>query len=210
MDTSWFKEQLQGRRKELLQHQSSHDRTERQDELSNYDNHPADNATELFEREKDEALFNHAEKALHDIEDALEKKSIMAHMHMRKKTGAAIPEERLRAYPEARTVASTKQNGIPSDRPVEEDVLGGFEAYNNDHDERETEFDGEDAYQQVARFNDTSVEYEEETGDTDLYGANGVESFEGFLSTGIDGYHGPDSVHVEQNEHYQAYRQRNQ
>lgn len=209
MDTTWFKEQLQQRRKELLQHQSSHDRTERQDELSNYDNHPADNGTELFEREKDEALFNHAEKALHDIEDALEKIDNGTY-GICEKTGEAIPEERLRAYPEARTVASIKQTGVPSDRPAEENVLGGFENYNHDEEERETEFDGEDANQQVARFNDTSLEYEEETGDTDLYGANGVESFEGFLSTGIDGYHGPDSVHVEQNEHYQAYRQRNQ
>ncbi|WP_353626169.1 hypothetical protein [Bacillus sp. JCM 19041] len=59
----------------------------------------------------------------------------------------------------------------------------------------------------VARFNDTSVEYDEETGDTDLYGANGVEDYEGFLSTGIDGYHGPESVDIQQNEHYRAYRQ---
>lgn len=75
-------------------------------------------------------------------------------------------------------------------RPVEEDVLKGFEQYTDDDKENETEFDGEDAYQMVARFNDTSPEYDEETGDTDLYGSNGVEAFEGFLSTGIDGYHG--------------------
>lgn len=209
MDTTWYKSKLIERREQLVKHQSSHDPKQQQAELSNYDNHPADNATDLFDREKDEALFQHAEHELHAIDDALEKIDHGTYGFC-EVTGEPIPEERLKAYPEARTVASVAPQSVPTDRPVEEEVVQGFEAYNKDHDEDETEFDGEDAYQAVARFNDTSLEYDEETGDTDLYGANGVEDFEGFLSTGIDGYHGPDSVTVEQNEHYSAYRKRDQ
>src|SRR5699024_9723026 len=40
-------------------------------ELSNYDNHPADTGTELFERGKDIALHQHREKELEDINEAL-------------------------------------------------------------------------------------------------------------------------------------------
>jgi YteA family regulatory protein len=41
-------------------------------ELSSYDNHPADDATELYEREKDIALNEHAERELKEIEHALQ------------------------------------------------------------------------------------------------------------------------------------------
>src|SRR5690625_463671 len=40
-------------------------------ELSSYDNHPADMGTELFERGKDIALNEHAEKELEEINSAL-------------------------------------------------------------------------------------------------------------------------------------------
>src|SRR5690625_4736141 len=40
-------------------------------ELSRYDNHPADMGTELFERGKDVALNEHAEKELEEINSAL-------------------------------------------------------------------------------------------------------------------------------------------
>lgn len=41
-------------------------------ELSSYDNHPADMGTELFEREKDLALHEHAESELSKVNSALE------------------------------------------------------------------------------------------------------------------------------------------
>lgn len=174
-------------------------------ELSQYDNHPADNATDLFDREKDQALHHHAEEELKDTLNALTKLEKGSY-GICEQTGKEIPAERLLANPTARTVVGAEPS-MEEYRPVEEDVLQGFEQYTVDHASDESEFDGEDAYQMVARFNDTSPEYDEETGDTDLYGANGVEAFEGFLSTGIDGYHGPDSVHIEQNEHYRSYRE---
>lgn len=49
------------------------------DELSTVDNHPADLATELFEREKDLSLKIHQEDELSKINAALEK-SKMVHM----------------------------------------------------------------------------------------------------------------------------------
>ena len=36
-----------------------------------YDNHPADDATELYEREKDIALYEHAQQELKEIDYAL-------------------------------------------------------------------------------------------------------------------------------------------
>ena len=40
-------------------------------ELSSIDNHPADDATELYEREKDIALYEHARQELKEIDHAL-------------------------------------------------------------------------------------------------------------------------------------------
>lgn len=42
-------------------------------ELSSYDNHPGDDATELYEREKDLALNKHLEKEYEEIVEALER-----------------------------------------------------------------------------------------------------------------------------------------
>ncbi|MEH7662268.1 yteA family sporulation protein, partial [Bacillus velezensis] len=40
-------------------------------ELSSYDNHPGDQATELYEREKDLALLDHEREHLRDIDYSL-------------------------------------------------------------------------------------------------------------------------------------------
>ncbi|WP_078391562.1 TraR/DksA C4-type zinc finger protein [Shouchella patagoniensis] len=199
------KQTLECRKVELLEHIHKTEVDHNTQELSEYDNHPADNATDLFDREKDAAIHQHMEEEVHEIEHAL-KKIMDGSYGICEKTGKAIPLERLEAFPTARTIVS-ESKPFEEYRPVEEDVLRGFSKSNKDQADNETEFDGEDAYQMVARFNDTSVEYDEETGDTDLYGANGVEEYEGFLSTGIDGYHGPESVDIQQNEHYKAYRE---
>lgn len=205
MDQKWLKlkQALQQQKQGLEQTLANQINDHNTGELSQYDNHPADTATDLFEREKDQAVHNHIKDELHEVEHALAKFNDGTY-GICEKTGKAIPYERLEAYPTARTVVK-ESRPFEEYRPVEEDVLKGFEAYNND-DQDATFFDGEDAYQSVARFHDTSPEYDEETGDTDTYGANGVEAYEGFLSTGIDGYHGPDSIHIERNDHYKRYR----
>ncbi|MDI4707131.1 hypothetical protein MKZ48_21445, partial [Pseudoalteromonas shioyasakiensis] len=71
------KNMLIQRQNELIHHIQDHfGRTlemakESVGDLSNYDNHPADQGTELFERGKDLALNEHTEKELQDINEAL-------------------------------------------------------------------------------------------------------------------------------------------
>jgi YteA family regulatory protein len=56
----------------LVESESSESAGESMGELSMYDNHPADVATETFEREKNEALIRNAETILKRINMALE------------------------------------------------------------------------------------------------------------------------------------------
>jgi YteA family regulatory protein len=121
-------------------------------ELASYDNHPADEATELYEREKDIALNEHAEKELKDIEHALEaiKNGTYGTCEI---CGSPIPYERLQVLP---TTTFCKEHSpdqnVSRKRPLEEGVLmppfGKF-----DFDDRDVEaYDAEDAWQEVARY----------------------------------------------------------
>src|SRR5690625_6037438 len=67
-------------------------------ELSSYDNHPADMGTELFERGKDVALNEHAEKELEEINSALHAIDEGTY-GICVECGADIPFERLEAVP---------------------------------------------------------------------------------------------------------------
>src|SRR5690625_1096171 len=91
-------------------------------ELSSYDNHPADMATELYEREKDIALNEHAEKELEAINEALH--AIEEGTYgICKECSMDIPLERLLAIPTAETcMEHTEKNTIKRERPVEEEV----------------------------------------------------------------------------------------
>ncbi|MFC0558680.1 TraR/DksA C4-type zinc finger protein [Halalkalibacter alkalisediminis] len=173
-------------------------------ELSQYDNHPADAATDLYEREKDFALLEQLEREHEEIEHALEKFN-QGTFGICEVTGKTIPYERLEASPAARTVVEVVDNRITDGRPSEEAVLGGFRKYNFDQDDDETEFDAEDAYQSVAKFNELPMVFEdsslEETGELIGY----VEQIEGFLSTGIEGYTGDEDVVFQRNVHYDQY-----
>lgn len=60
----------------IIQHKQellSHSMMETTDELSAYDQHPADNASETFEREKDHGLLELYELELEKVNDALER-----------------------------------------------------------------------------------------------------------------------------------------
>ncbi|MFZ3589302.1 TraR/DksA C4-type zinc finger protein [Bacillus sp. DJP31] len=164
-------------------------------ELSSYDNHPADDATELYEREKDIALNEHTEKELFDINDALQ--AIEAGTYGKcKECGKDIQEERLDALPTALYCKEHSPDQHEShDRPVEEKVLmpafGRFE-----YDESEgVAFDAEDSWQEVARYgtsetpSDIDMEVERysdayvESDDPMGY----VEDYENFVGTDIEG-----------------------
>lgn len=121
-------------------------------ELAAYDNHPADLGSEVFEREKDIALLEHDERQLEAIEQALAR--------IEKGTygicdvcGKPIPLERLAAVPTARTcVGCAADDHVSERRPVEEEVLAPPFAQTFDVGNESVVYDGEDAWQEVARY----------------------------------------------------------
>ncbi len=129
-------------------------------ELSRYDNHPADVATELFDAEHRAALRSNHEFMMREIDDALEK--------IKKGTygicelcGKSIDPQRLEVIPDARNciqceISEEHENTLDqiakhSHRPVEEDVL---EKVMRSHREGGTSepFDGEQAFEEVLSF----------------------------------------------------------
>ncbi len=71
-------------------------------ELTHYDQHPADQASETFEREKDLSILEGLEQELAEIEAALERLDDGTY-GIDEVTGDAIDPERLEAFPTART-----------------------------------------------------------------------------------------------------------
>ncbi|MBB6454778.1 YteA family regulatory protein [Salirhabdus euzebyi] len=164
-------------------------------ELSSYDNHPADEGTALFEREKDIALNEHVEDELKDIKKAIQAidKGTYGKCEV---CGKDIPVERLEALPTTSyCIDHTPEDYISQERPAEEDVLeppfGQFE-----FDDKDGEvFDAEDSWQEVAKwgtsntpsdfvvapdhYNETYIESDDRVG----Y----VEDYENFVGNDIDG-----------------------
>ncbi|RHW30758.1 molecular chaperone DnaK [Neobacillus notoginsengisoli] len=99
------------------------DETETVGELSAYDNHPADLGTELFEREKNFALEDHASSELQKVSAALAAIEDGSYGVCRE-CGKDIPYERLEAVPSTLyCIEHTPERIIAGDRPVEEEVL---------------------------------------------------------------------------------------
>lgn len=126
-------------------------------ELSAYDNHPADIASEVWEREKDVGLRDRDKLQLQAIERALSAIDDGSYGACQS-CGKEIPSERLEAMPAAvQCVACQEQDEAlhPNlDWPIEEAFL--YPSYQrSDLDETSNvEFDGEDSWQAVARFNE--------------------------------------------------------
>jgi YteA family regulatory protein len=127
-------------------------------ELSFYDNHPADLGEEIADIEKGRALKGNEMSIINKIEEALNSIE-KGNYGVCKVCGIKIPHDRLEFIPYAVYCVNcqNKMNDskpIPkNDRPIEETVLGkpfgyGFNDYKDD-----IEFDAEDSYQAVARFN---------------------------------------------------------
>lgn len=92
-------------------------------ELSNYDNHPADNATDLFDQERGMALTQFKEEEINDIKAAL---AAMEEGTYGKCAvcGKEIPYERMEALPTALTCIDHADAELDMEsRPVEEEVL---------------------------------------------------------------------------------------
>jgi len=71
-------------------------------ELADYDQHPADSASDTFEREKDLSILESLESELGELEAALARLEA-GRYGVDEETGEPIVEERLEAVPTART-----------------------------------------------------------------------------------------------------------
>ena len=129
-------------------------------ELSFYDNHPADIASETFEVEKGRALEANEMSLLDKINDAL--RAIDDGTYGKcKACGKDIDKERLEFLPYAvncikcQDSISAVKTYNSNQRVVEESVIGKTLVHSYQHgDKDEIGFDEEDSYQAVGRFNE--------------------------------------------------------
>lgn len=133
-------------------------------ELSSYDNHPADLGTETYERGKDLALSEHAERELEEINAALHAMEEGTY-GICKVCSMDIPYERLLALPTADTCIhhSEEQQIATRERPVEEEVYSPNINPDEVTDETQVGYDAEDAWQEVSRYGTSETP-------SDLYG----------------------------------------
>ena len=122
-------------------------------ELSSYDNHPADDATELYEREKDLALYEHAKQELKEIDNALQTME-QGQYGTCEVCGKDIPFERLQAIPTTTfCVEHSPSQQTSHNRPIEEEVLmPPFGQFDFDNRKESVAYDAEDTWQEVASF----------------------------------------------------------
>ncbi|MFZ5966301.1 MAG: TraR/DksA C4-type zinc finger protein [Bacillota bacterium] len=131
------------------------------DELSVYDNHPADIGSETFQMEMNYNLKDNEKLRLEEIDDALER--INTGTYGKCLTcGQDIPQERLEILPTALQCMGCEEHKLSIDweietRPVEEEVL--YPPYGRSFKDTDdyNGFDGEDAWQAVARYNKTEA-----------------------------------------------------
>lgn len=126
-------------------------------ELSLIDNHPADIATEVYERSRDVAIHDRYMHRIDAIDSALQrweegKYGVCEHC------GKEIPLERLEALPyttvctECSRLEEKEEQHSLHREPVENEILNRpFSRTFNDGTDR-VEFDGEDSWQAVARY----------------------------------------------------------
>lgn len=127
-------------------------------ELSQYDNHPSDTATELFDKEKGLTLKGNEISLLKQIEESIEDIN-HGEYGICKKCGKNISEHRLEIVPyakyciECQNELSSRKQEERYNRPIEEKVLGYPFGYGFNDNTNKVEFDAEDSYQDVELFN---------------------------------------------------------
>lgn len=136
-------------------------------ELSTYDNHPADMGTELYDREKDRALNEHASEEMEKVQTAL-KRMEEGTYGVCEECGKDIPFERLEAIPYTTVCVEDAVQEVPDDRPVENDLLKMAKP-NTFADRREGIYeDPIDSFEAIAKSG-TSESPSDFTGDHDNY-----------------------------------------
>lgn len=206
-----FKEILLQEREELLDQLDRHYRETSissdpnlSSELSHYDNHLGDSATELYEQERDIAFYRAKQRHLSRLEDAITR---IDH----KQYGVCnvcqqpIAIERLEAVPETATCEEHSPS-IEAFRASYEYQPIAMEQINMD-DRDYTAFDGEDSIQAVLRYGNSSydgtitmldTEFAEELVD-EMQGF--CEPLESFIATDITG----KELFIVRNDAYQRY-----
>jgi len=178
-------------------------------ELSTNDNHPADGATEIYERGKDIALLENREHLLEQVLLALES--------MKNGTygrcvicGQDIPYERLKAVPSTPYCLEHAEENVSQRRPAEEDFLHPPFGRTSLDDHDQAGFDGEDAWQIVSSWGNSdspAMAEDHQVGDYDeVYTEEDeregyVEPIESFLASDLYG----DKVTIVRNEEYYRY-----
>lgn len=127
-------------------------------ELSAYDNHPADYGSQMYERSKDFGLLQITREQIAEIEEAQNAIREGSYGYCRN-CGQPIPEQRLLAIPRTLLCVRCKREQEDrdlNDRPIEEEVM--FPPFGRTFtDETDTvAFDGEDAWEAVARYGTSS------------------------------------------------------
>ncbi|WP_071459798.1 TraR/DksA C4-type zinc finger protein [Bacillus massilinigeriensis] len=214
-----IKQRLQKSKEQLEEHMSMNDHFglerghyhESMGELSSYDNHPGDEGTDLYEREKDIALNDHGEYLLKEVVNALTRMENGVYGKC-VTCGKEIAYERLEALPyTSYCIDHSPDRTISTNRPIEEGVLmPPFGKFDKDEKNESVVYDAEDSWQEVAswgtsetpsdlalpvdHYNDMYLESEEYTG----Y----VEEYENFAATDIHG--NPVSIYPsKQHERYE-------
>lgn len=165
-------------------------------ELSHIDNHPADLATELYEREKDVGLQDLAELQLQRVLSSLESMEDGQYGTC-VVCGKPIPFERLQAIPDTMyCIDDTPRKELSHNRPVEEEFLCPPFGRSSLDEHEYSGFDGEDALQilesmgssnspamaenpNVSSYNEMDFEDNDDQGGF-------VEIYENFVATNID------------------------
>lgn len=129
-------------------------------ELSAYDNHPAEASSNLYEREKDVGQIERARARLRQVNQAIERWDEGTYGYCLR-CRAPIAAARLEAVPEAAYCLSCQEevdalSPMP-DRPAEEDVLAPPFGRSSTGDTGQVEYDGEDAWQDVARYGSSNT-----------------------------------------------------
>ncbi len=179
-------------------------------ELSSIDNHPADEGTDLYEREKDIALNEHAELQLKNIDKALQriKQGIYGKCEV---CGTEIPAERLEVLPTAVCCKEHSPDKIIShERPLEEGVLmPPFGKFDLDEKNESVVYDAEDSWQEVAEWGTSETpsdfafpndRYENNYNEADE-NIGYVEDFENFVGNDMYG----NNVKIYPNEQHEKY-----
>ncbi|MFD0715157.1 TraR/DksA C4-type zinc finger protein [Paenibacillus sp. GCM10027626] len=192
-----LRQQLEQERQLLLKRLAANDQfgtaqseREQTGELSTADNHPADLATEMYERGKDQALMEHDELKLARIEEALTAMKEQRYgicLTCRQ----PIPLERLQAVPEAQyCIAHAPRQEVSDRRPIEEQIM--------ERSLSRLDYDGgdrTDTWQVVAQWGNSDSPAMSENRDVDDYAnispgmdePEYVEALETFLATDITG-----------------------